>query len=161
MFVYNKIIASVLGLFGWHFSSSFGNLVWYCNLKNRLLEQHPNTTSSGGFVQRLQVKTPFRALFPKVSWDLLLETEPPFALVKRKNVQTNVALLTTSLIHLQCVAPYSWRFIMHEYLPHPWISALVRPCVSHVSSRTDPPIGKKSMDEAIDATPIRVTCVSR
>ncbi len=51
---------------------------------------------------------------------------------------------------LKHVAPHSWRFIIHGYLPHPWISTLVRRCVSPVSSQTDPPIGKKSMDEAID-----------
>ncbi len=39
---------------------------------------------------------------------------------------------------------------IHGYLPYPWISELVRRCISPVSSRTSPLIGKKSMDEIIN-----------
>ena len=43
-------------------------------------------------------------------------------------------------------APHSWRILIHGYLPHPWMSALLRRCVSSVSSRAGPPTWKKSMD---------------
>ena len=48
------------------------------------------------------------------------------------------------------VAPHSWRFIMHRYLPHPWMSASIRGCIWPVSSRVSPRIGIDSMNGLIN-----------
>ena len=52
-------------------------------------------------------------------------------------------------------ASHSWRILIHGYLPHSWMSALLRRCVSSVSSRAGPPTWKKlhGLINSIDRDP--------